>query len=566
MNKRLTTLLILVCLLMAPTSAMAQDYLFALPELFVDAYWNSDGSLSLDYLYVFQNDSRGHTIEYVDVPLPTTNFDTNTIQAWVNGQPVTDISRSGYQGEGVGVAVGLGQYSIPPGGSGEVRVFIERVEDMLFLDPADDEYASAVFAPARFERQITTGTTDLTVTFHLPPGVTPEEPRWHASPSGFPEEPETWLDEEGRVVYSWNNPEALPYQEYRFGASFPMQYVPDQVVQREDPPGAAPIGAVNFLACLVPLFIFGFFGLIIFASLYADRKRRVQYLPPKISIEGHGIKRGLTAIEAAILLEQPMDKIMTMILFATIKKNAAEVKTREPLELVVSDPLPEDMRPYEVDFLNAFRHPKGRERQRALEDTMVSLVKSVAQKMKGFSRRETVEYYRDIQRRAWAEVEAAETPEVKSAKFDEVMEWTMLDRDYDRRTRDVFQSGPVFVPVWWGRYDPTFGRSTTSTGPVSTSGPSLPRGGPTGAPGGPSMPTLPGGSFAASVVGGVQNFSSQVVGSMTDFTSRVTNKTNPVPKSTTRSGGGGFRGGGGGGCACACACAGCACACAGGGR
>jgi hypothetical protein len=564
MTKRLMILIILVSLLAVPASALAQDYFFELPELSVDAYWNSDGSLSLDYLYVFQNDPGGHAIEYVDVALPTNNFETDTIQAWVNGQPVTDISRSGYQGEGVGVAVGLGGYSIPPGGYGEVRVFIERVEDMLFLDPGDDEYASAVFAPARFQRQVTTGTTNLTVTFHLPPGVLPEEPRWHESPPGFPEEPETYLDEEGRVVYSWNNPDALPYEEYRLGASFPMQYVPDQAVQREDPPGAAPIGLVNFAACLVPLLIFGFFGFIIFISLYSERKRRLQYLPPKISIEGHGIKRGLTAVEAAILLEQPMDKIMTMILFATIKKNTAEVKTKEPLELTIVDPLPEDLRPYEVDFLNAFRLPKGRDRQRALEDTMVSLVKSVAQKMKGFSRRETVEYYRDIQRRAWAEVEAAETPEVKSAKFDEVMEWTMLDRDYDRRTRDVFRTGPVFVPVWWGRYDPTFGRSTTSTGPIGTSGPSLPRGGPTGSGGGSSLPTLPGGSFAASVVGGVENFSSQVVGSMTDFTSRVTNQTNPVPKSTTRSGGGSR--GGGGGCACACACAGCACACAGGGR
>ena len=563
MIKRLTLLILLVSLLLAPTGALAQDYLFALPELSVDAYWNADGSLSLDYLFAFQNDLRGHAIEYVDVALPTNDFDTNTIQAWVNGQPVTDISRSGYQGEGVGVAVGLGQYSIPPGSYGEVRVFIERVGDMLFLDPGDDEYASAVFAPARFQRQVTTGTTNLTVTFHLPPGVTPEEPRWHESPSGFPEEPETYLDEEGRVVYSWNNPEALPYQEYRLGASFPMQYVPDGAVQREDPPGAAPIGAISFAACLIPLLFIGFFGLIIFLSIYSDRKRRLQYLPPKISIEGHGIKRGLTAVEAAILLEQPMDKIMTMILFAAIKKNAAAVRTREPLELDITEPLPEDLRPYEKDFLEAFRIGKGRERQRALEDTMVSLVKSVAQKMKGFSRRETVEYYRDIQRRAWAEVEAAETPEVKSAKFDEVMEWTMLDRDYDRRTKDVFRTGPVFVPVWWGRYDPTFGRSTASTGPVSTSGPSLPRGGPTGS-GGPTLPTLPGGSFAASVVGGVQNFSSQVAGSMTDFTSRVTNKTNPVPKSTTRSGGGSR--GGGGGCACACACAGCACACAGGGR
>ena len=44
-----------------------------------------------------------------------------------------------------------------------------------------------------------------------------------------------------------------------------------------------------------------------------------------------GIKRGLTAVESAILLEQPMDKILTMILFAVIKKGAATVTKRDPL-------------------------------------------------------------------------------------------------------------------------------------------------------------------------------------------------------------------------------------------
>jgi hypothetical protein len=45
---------------------------------------------------------------------------------------------------------------------------------------------------------------------------------------------------------------------------------------------------------------------------------------PEDRHRGHGIKRGLTAVEAGILMEQPMDKIMTMILFGTIKKNAAQ--------------------------------------------------------------------------------------------------------------------------------------------------------------------------------------------------------------------------------------------------
>jgi hypothetical protein len=178
--------------------------------------------------------------------------------------------------------------------------------------------------------------------------------------------------------------------------------------------------------------------------------------------------------------------------------------------------------------------------------------------MKGFSRRETIEYYRRIMETAWEQVQKANTPEVQREFFEEKLEWTMLDKDYDDRSRRVFQ-GPIFVPTWWGRYDPTY-----RTGPIISSG-----GGGVSAPSQPSgsgHTSLPGADFAASVVGGVQTFSQKVIGNVNEFTSRVTNVTNPLPKPSST--GGRSMGGGGGGrsCACACACAGCACACAGGGR
>jgi hypothetical protein len=198
---------------------------------------------------------------------------------------------------------------------------------------------------------------------------------------------------------------------------------------------------------------------------------------------------------------------------------------------------------------------------------MVDLIKSVTEKMKGFSRKETLAFYEDIMNRAWVQVEQANTPEVKAQVYDDVMDWTMLDKKYDERTRDVF-SGPVFIPTpsWWWRYDPTFTRPSTTVatggGNVLGSAPSVGTGG-----GHPtiSMPTMPGSAFAASVVNSVSSFSAGVLGGLTGFTSGVTNVTNPPPPpSTYRSSGGG--GGGGHSCACACACAGCACACAGGGR
>lgn len=567
-NKRfiLLTGIILIALLslLLPIIAFAQSYSFSLPEQYVDVYWNEDGTSSIDYVFVFNNASSGPTMEYVDVGVPNSNYDLNSVVAYANGIEINDIERSTYVTPGV--AVGLGGYSLPPGAIGEVRVFIGRVRDVLYPDDIDENYASAVFSTSFFEPGTVSGTTNMIVTYHLPPGVQPEEPRWHSAPPGFSSEPETGIDDQGRIIYTWRNPNANGTTAYMFGASFPLTYVPADKIVEEAPPATGTTSAfADFLGCLspfiVPVICFGGIAAMIIWGITSNQRRKLSYLPPKISIEGHGIKRGLTAVEAGILMEQPMDKIMTMVLFGVLKKNAAQVITRDPLEIESTDPLPDGLHQYEKDFLLAFQEKSKGKRKKALQEMMVDLVKSVGKKMKGFSRKETVAYYRDITKRAWEQVEAADTPEVKSQKFDEHMEWTMLDQDYDDRTREVFRTGPVFVPVWWPRYDPGFGRAGTST-----ARPSIPSTGRVG----PSMPTLPGSAFAASVVTGVQNFSSKVVGNISDFTSSITNITNPPPKppasSFSKGIGGGRSGGSSCACACACACAGCACACAGGGR
>jgi hypothetical protein len=566
MKKRMLNLLVLLVVFLSfPGSALAQDYSFRLDQNYVDVFWNEDGTMSLKYQMVFYNEPSGHTIEYVDLGLPNSSFDTSSITANVDGKPVSYISSSEFEGQGnSGVAIALGNNSIPPGQSGTVNIEVGTVRDVLFTDDQDSAYASAVFAPAYFISSVINGTTDIKVTFHLPPGVQPDEPRWHAAPSGFPEQPITGHDGYGNITYTWRNPTADGSKRYLFGASFPSSYIPvasvssptvvDRAYNRFNIDPDAIMGFLCFGS------VFGFIALVTVLGTVNERRRKMKYLPPKIRIEGHGIKRGLTAVEASILMEHPADKVMTMILFSVIKKGAAQVTSRDPLKLDIIEPQPDGLHSYEIDFLQAFSEKNARTRRSKLQSLMVALIKSVSQKMKGFSHKETVAYYQKIMEKAWQQVEAAETPEVKSEKFDENMGWTMLDRDFDRRTQDVFRTGPVFVPIWWGRYDPGWARSAGGTLK------SAPKGAPSvgGGSSAPSMPSLPGGAFAASVVGGIQNFAGDVVGNITDFTSGVTNKTNPIPKST--SSGGWKSGGGGSSCACACACAGCACACAGGGR
>lgn len=556
MLKKLPLLSVILGIIFLTSSltGLAQTYRFSVPKEIVHAYWNEDGTLSLHYEIWFANSLSADPIDFIDIGVPTQYYDLNAVQAFINGIAITSIEKSPYVT--YGIALGLGINAIPPGETGVVTVLIPNIERVLYVDSSDAKYVSAVFSPTWFGSEFISGYTDMTVVYHLPKGVQPQEPRWHQSSGSFTVDPQTGFDSEGRIIYIWNNPQASASTQYKFGASFPRGVVPDTsiVAQSINLDALMEILFILFCSAVPLLFVF----MIIYNIIKAHR-RKLEYLPPKIAIEGNGIKRGLTAVEAAILLEQPLDKVLTMILFSVIKKGAASITQKSPLELkreAIQEN--ENLRPYEVKFLEAFEIPDKLKRQQALQEMFIDLVRSVQNKMRGFSRKETIAYYKEIVNRAWKQVEEAETPEVKSEKFSEALEWTMLDRDYDDRTRRVFQGGPVYAPIWWHRYDPLYPNRSTST--TSSSMPSTPQ-----APTYTSAPHLPGSDFAASVVNGVQNVSASVIGNLNDFTSKITNKTNPPPVSSASSSRS-YRSGGGCACACACACAGCACACAGGGR
>jgi len=545
------------------TTAFAQNYSFAVPSETVNLYINQNGTVSIDYQITFNNDASAHEIDYVDIGLPTQDYDMHSISAHIDGNPITNIEKSSYVD---GIALGLGNYAIPPGGSGTVYVSISTIRNMLYFSSSEEEedYTSFQFMPNYFSSDLVHGSTEMIINIHMPLGLTDNEPRYFP-PTNWPgdSEPASGYDEEGRIVYQWYTADANASVKYKFGGAFPARIVPIETINTQQ---SVTFQKDDALSVVIPIIccggFLGFFILIIFIIVKSSKKRKLKYLPPKIAVEGHGIKRGLTAVEAAILMQQSMDKILTMILFSTLKKEAAKVIKKDPLKIEVEKSLPKELRKYESEFLEAFKLTNSRSRRKALQEMMIALVKGVSKKMKGFSRKESITYYKDIIKRAWEQVEAAGTPEVRSERYQENMDWTMLDHEYDQRTQRTFGSGPVFMPWWWWRADPTL-RRTSRVGGASRVSPTNIK------PGGSksttiNLPSLPGSSAAASVVSTVQAFSAGVVGNLTGFTSGVTNKTNPVPKTTS---GKSFRGGGfSGGCACACACAGCACACAGGGR
>jgi len=540
------SLILIALVLILPLSVFSQDYRFSVDKNYSEVDINSDGTCTIRYEIQFACDKNAHPIDIVDIGMPNESYVLKSASAKIGSKELHNIRSSEYVHPGV--EVHLGSHEISPGETGTL-IFAINVRNMIFPDSKDTAYGSIEFSPTWYGSQYVHGTTDLACYFVFPPGVKPDEPRYHKvkfSKSG--------IDSEGFVWYQFLKPLASPSRQYIFGVSFPKKYVPAEAIVRKVKRrfSFAPLFGFLFARFVgsCPCLIVGFFIFLAVIGVVNSSKRKMKYLPPALSVEGVGIKRGLTAVESAILLELPLNKIASMILFGLLKKSALKVKKREPLILEI-EKIPTDaseLHDYEKSFMQIV-DPKGKIEEKKLGIILGELIKSVNKKTKGFSRKKTREYYRGILNRAWTEMKAANTPELRGKVFDSNLEWLMMDGEYETKMSDTFSGRNIIVPLWWSSYHPGYVRPTAVT---PGSGMKVP---------GISMPQLPGANFANSMVTGMQNFSNKIVSNLTGFQSAVTKVTNPVPVSSSSHG---WSSGGGGGCACACA--GCACACAGGGR
>ena len=564
-GKRAWGIALVVCLVLLgmPRGAWAQDYLFSVDRNISRISVNRDGSADVEYALTFTCAPGAHEIDIVDIGLPNATYDLESAQAWYSTglgggerMPLEFIYDSEYLP--IGVEVHLVQYAIQPEEQGTIYFQI-RVAEMVYPDTEDKEYASVEFAPTYYGSDYVMGTTYMEVQLAFPPGVTNEETRYHEQPY------DEWDQVDDRIVFIYTHPGVTGDRSFQHGISFPRTYV-DQVYKV---PVSIGTGGGGFLsniewdACCGVGFVLAFFVVPMGFGAVKGRKRKMKYLPPALQVEGVGVKRGLTAVEASILLERPLNKVLTMIMFGLVKKRALIVVTEDPLKLEKVDPKPtRQFRAYENRFLEAIKDD-GSLDEKALQKSIVTLIRSTNKKMKGFSRKETRKYYEDIVDRAWDQVTADETPEVKSKHFEQGLEWMMMDDKFDDRVETTFGRGPVYMPSWWAYYRPWVpsvrsSRSGSGSRSVSTR-PSSSGGG-----GQVTLPTLPGAAFASTLVGGMERTASGIVGKLETFTGGVTQRTNPPPVSTSSSSSSSRSGGCA--CACACACAGCACACAGGGR
>ncbi|PIE52713.1 hypothetical protein CSA37_05660 [Candidatus Fermentibacteria bacterium] len=498
----------------------AQNYDFSVPEFNCIVEINRDRSLNIYYDMVFECTSGFHAVDIVDIGFPSDDFSLSSTEAWMDGHQITDIYHSSYIDNGV--EVHLGGYAVHSGETGRFS-FKGRNENMVFLDTEDDDYASMEFSPTWFDGSILSGSSDFTLRIVFPEGAEPSAVRYHEVPFTF-----SSVDKAGRVVYEWHETRRVD-SPFQAGVSFPDDLVEGPLTERPKEPWISreALFAVGVFGLVVLFFVSIIVRLIKF--VVSAGKRREQYLPPKLGLEGSGVRRGLTAPMAALLMEEKLDRVFLLIVFGMLKKGVLQLDGKVLKKTGVT----EGLRPYEKALL-AHIPLEGRAKPlpaSEIKELFTEMIKQLGKKMRDYSLKETREYYRSIIDNAWKMASSDMSAERAGDMLRDRFQWMLADNSFDKRISGFSERQNVIVPTCM---------YSCIAGSINGSG-----------SGGMGLSEA-----CSQVAGALEGAAKHTVSGITSLSRSVTSVTNPVPVSSYSSSGS----------SCACACAGCACACAGGGR
>ncbi len=570
----------------------AQNYMFSVPELKMDVHVQRDASVYIAYDITFEN--HGDPIDIVDIGLPHSNYNFSTMSASIDGVPLDDIRTSEYIA--TGVEVHLEEHAIPSGQQGRFR-FECVMPDMVYQDTTNGDNASLRITPTWFDGSVVQGTSTIQVAIHAMPGITLDELLYQDEKAAFTNK--EMIGDKAVAFWQWEQVSAT--HEHLVGISFPKRGM-DRVVEMSAFTLFMKWAGEN-LAFLVPiiwvvnLVAFGFlffrftggtgFGIFIFLVVFLGnflvaaqlaicvlpilllliagnetilRRRKQKYLPAVVQVEGGGIKRGLAAPEAAVLLELPRNKVLMLVLFGMLKKGVLRQIQASPLKVKIVEAFrgTKDERAkvaqqkgivlhaYEHAFLDTLEKEDYKAVHKIdFKDAMENLIKHTVKRVKGFDLSDTQEYYISIIKRATEQAEGIGDIPEREKNLDRNLEWIIMNDRYDRPFE---MSGHTYRPVWM---------RTSSWGGIGASS--------SGGGGGLSMgPSDSGSTSFGDVAGSFAGWTENTMGKMADAVAPDFGGILDLSKFSSGSGGGG--GGGGSGCACACAGCACACACAGGGR
>jgi len=522
----------------------AQGVTYGVTQEWVRVEINHDGSLNIFYNITFQYLSGS----------PQGIFTLGMPKAGYQIQAVEDLAGDSHEYKSsvytaIGIDITLKKPIIL---NQPIRFLVyATVPNMVFPDEINPGNAGMQFFPSTFDGSI--GTEDLRLQIILPIGVQTTEVKY---PANLPFD-NVFLTENNRTAVYWERPTWQAEQTFAAGVSFPETYVSPAPSLTPTPQNGT--GMPDLTTVVLGVGGFLVVAAVIVAIFIALSK--ATYTKPQISVEALGANRTLTAVEAGLVLGQKPIRVLTMILYGLILKRLVRVIQTEPLLKLektskLSEETPTQPRYYEIDYLSAIK-PDGTLNEKTLALTYQGLVTTVNQRLRGYSREDTMKYYKSIVDSAWKQVTNAQTPELKGDALNQNIDWLLSDQKFDDQFKNIFPPGTIITPNpnWWWYWNiprvPS-GPAYPSTTTPSTTAPSIPA----------KPTTLPGQDFANTVVLNLQSASNNMVKNIQDFANRLvpfqsppTNQSINKPSCVCACHS----------CACACACVSCACACAGGG-
>ncbi len=404
---------------------------------------NEDGSVGLIRYFEFavsQNSSDSGTEIWIGLPTSRTTISSVTDDEGNNVSFQTRISGGDY------TLVLTGFDAIKPGTSKGFTVEA-AIPEFLFPDSQNQGYATMRYIPGWWSSQVKV--QDIAVI--LPAGVEKDEIK-----TGTTEWDGIAQTESGAYVVTWRFENLAANEKVSINIGIPDTYVtlpakeePVPVIPPQQLPSRRVPGighSDNFGV------FFGFIAIaaIVMIAIGISNQAREDYSTPRVSMEGIGVNETLSPVEVSVLLRQPPEKTMTLLLFSLIKKGIVRAYSTEPLKLSVE--YERDLSEVEELFLEAIDRSTGELGQAKLTAVFRYLAASVNEKMKPYCRKDTEAFYRGHIADLWAQVKAANTPELKLESFDKNLLWLAQDEEKLKASESMFdpgQRGRAWCPSWW---------------------------------------------------------------------------------------------------------------------
>ena len=290
-----TSVALCVCFFLFSFSSAQSLSKFSIEKQWVKIWINKEDG-TIDILYNLTLVCNFDRISWITIGQPNEHFSVTSCEDLQNHTLGYSEIRDSWTG------VNLTLHEPIYGGESVTVILRTRVDRMIWEDKMNPGNVGLVFIPCWWNVIV----EDLRVALVLPENVKQIEIR--CQPNYTNCEPDSQYP--SRLQVYWNQTNLPPNQQFQIGVSFPQEYV--DWWYSENPWDWVGGVLASLVLPIVALSIIGVAAVIVFKNL-----KRFPYSSPSFAMEALGVRKGLTAVEAATLLDVEPRRILTCLLYTS---------------------------------------------------------------------------------------------------------------------------------------------------------------------------------------------------------------------------------------------------------